>query len=59
MLLEILPPCRRVVRRRRDLHRSGGAASPKQIDIAAALAEWRPSYKRAAVVQPLLAGLGS
>ena len=30
----------------------------KQIDAAAALAEWRPSYKRAAVVQPLLAGVG-
>ena len=30
----------------------------KQIDTAAALAEWRPSYKRAAVVQPLLAGVG-
>ena len=30
----------------------------KQIDIAAALAEWRPSYKRAAVVQPLLAAVG-
>ena len=29
-----------------------------RIDIAAALAEWRPSYKRAAVVQPLLAGFG-
>jgi hypothetical protein len=31
----------------------------KQIDTAAALAEWRPSYKRAAVVQPLLAAVGS
>jgi anthrone oxygenase-like protein len=30
----------------------------KQIDTAAALTEWRPSYKRAAVVQPLLAGVG-
>jgi uncharacterized membrane protein len=30
----------------------------KQIDIVAALKEWRPSYKRAAVVQPLLAGVG-
>ena len=30
----------------------------KQIDIAAALMEWRPSYKRAAVVQPLLAAVG-
>ena len=30
----------------------------KQIDTSAALAEWRPSYKRAAVVQPLLAGVG-
>jgi uncharacterized membrane protein len=30
----------------------------RQIDTAAALAEWRPSYKRAAVVQPLLAGVG-
>ena len=30
----------------------------KQIDIAAALTEWRPSYKRAAVVQPLLATVG-
>ena len=30
----------------------------KQIDTAAALAEWRPSYKRAAVVQPLLAAVG-
>ena len=30
----------------------------KQIDIAAALAEWRPSYKMAAVVQPLLAAVG-
>ncbi len=30
----------------------------KHIDIAAALAEWRPSYKRAAVVQPLLAAVG-
>ncbi len=30
----------------------------KQIDTAAALTEWRPSYKRAAVVQPLLAGIG-
>ncbi len=30
----------------------------KRIDTAAALAEWRPSYKRAAVVQPLLAGVG-
>jgi hypothetical protein len=29
-----------------------------QIDTAAALMEWRPSYKRAAVVQPLLAGVG-
>jgi uncharacterized membrane protein len=30
----------------------------KHIDIAAALTEWRPSYKRAAVVQPLLAAVG-
>ena len=30
----------------------------KQIDTAAALEEWRPSYKRAAVVQPLLAAVG-
>jgi hypothetical protein len=30
----------------------------RQIDTSAALAEWRPSYKRAAVVQPLLAGVG-
>ena len=30
----------------------------KQIDTTAALTEWRPSYKRAAVVQPLLAGIG-
>jgi len=30
----------------------------RQIDTAAALTEWRPSYKRAAVVQPLLAGVG-
>ena len=30
----------------------------KQIDIATALKEWRPSYKRAAVVQPLLAAVG-
>jgi uncharacterized membrane protein len=30
----------------------------KQIDTAAALMEWRPSYKRAAVVQPLLAAVG-
>ncbi len=30
----------------------------KQIDTSAALAQWRPSYKRAAVVQPLLAGVG-
>ena len=30
----------------------------KHIDITAALTEWRPSYKRAAVVQPLLAGVG-
>jgi uncharacterized membrane protein len=30
----------------------------KQIDTAAALAEWRPSYMRA-VVQPLLAAVGS
>jgi uncharacterized membrane protein len=30
----------------------------KQIDTAAALTEWRPSYKRAAIVQPLLAGVG-
>ena len=29
-----------------------------RIDIAAALAEWRPSYKRAAVVQPVLAAVG-
>ena len=27
----------------------------KQVDIAAALKEWRPSYKRAAVVQAFLA----
>src|SRR4028118_457802 len=30
----------------------------RQIDTSAAWAEWRPSYKRAAVVQPLLAGVG-
>ena len=30
----------------------------KHIDIAPALTEWRPSYKRAAVVQPLLAAVG-
>jgi hypothetical protein len=30
----------------------------KRIDTSAALAEWRPSDKRAAVVQPLLAGIG-
>ena len=30
----------------------------KQIDTAAALKEWRPSYKRAAVAQPLLAAVG-
>ncbi len=30
----------------------------KRIDTAAALTEWRPSYKRAAVVQPLLAAVG-
>ena len=30
----------------------------KQIYIATALKEWRPSYKRAAVVQPLLAAVG-
>ena len=30
----------------------------KKIYIAAALTEWRPSYKRAAVVQPLLAAVG-
>ena len=30
----------------------------KQIDTATALTEWRPSYKRAAVVQPLLAAVG-
>jgi uncharacterized membrane protein len=30
----------------------------KQIDTSAALAEWRPSYKRAAVVQPILAAVG-
>ena len=30
----------------------------QQIDTSAALTEWRPSYKRAAVVQPLLAGVG-
>jgi uncharacterized membrane protein len=30
----------------------------KHIDIATALTEWRPSYKRAAVVQPLLAAVG-
>jgi uncharacterized membrane protein len=30
----------------------------KKIDIATALTEWRPSYKRAAVVQPLLAAVG-
>ena len=29
-----------------------------RIDIAAALTEWRPSYKRAAVVQPILAAVG-
>ena len=29
-----------------------------QIDTSATLAEWRPSYKRAAVVQTLLAGVG-
>jgi hypothetical protein len=28
-----------------------------RIDIAAALSEWRPSYKRAAVVQPIAAWL--
>jgi hypothetical protein len=31
----------------------------KQIDTATALKEWRPSYKRAAVVQPTLAAVGS
>jgi hypothetical protein len=30
----------------------------KQIDTAAALKGWRPSYKRAAVVQPILAAIG-
>ena len=30
----------------------------KKIDIAAALTEWWPSYKRAAVVQPILAAIG-
>src|SRR3712207_9153971 len=30
----------------------------KQIDIAPALTEWRPSYKRVAVVQSLLAAVG-
>jgi uncharacterized membrane protein len=30
----------------------------KQIDTATALTEWRPSYKRAAVVQPILAAVG-
>jgi uncharacterized membrane protein len=30
----------------------------KKIDIATALTEWRPSYKRAAVVQPILAAVG-
>ena len=30
----------------------------KQIDTATALTEWRPSYKRAAVVQLLLAAVG-
>ena len=30
----------------------------KQIDTATALKEWRPSYKRAAVVQSLLAAVG-
>ncbi len=30
----------------------------KQLDTATALKEWRPSYKRAAVVQPLLAAVG-
>ncbi|MDQ3923578.1 MAG: DUF1772 domain-containing protein [Actinomycetota bacterium] len=30
----------------------------KKIDIAAALTEWRPSYKRAALVQPILAAVG-
>jgi uncharacterized membrane protein len=30
----------------------------KQIDTASALTEWRPSYKRAAVVQPILAAVG-
>ncbi len=30
----------------------------KQLDTATALTEWRPSYKRAAVVQPLLATVG-
>ncbi len=30
----------------------------KKIDTAAALTEWRPSYKRGAVVQPILAAIG-
>ena len=30
----------------------------KELDTATALKEWRPSYKRAAVVQPLLAAVG-
>ena len=29
-----------------------------RIDTTAALTEWRPSYKRAAVVQPILAAVG-
>ena len=29
-----------------------------RLDIATALKEWRPSYKRAAVVQPILAAVG-
>jgi uncharacterized membrane protein len=29
-----------------------------RIDIDTALSEWRPSYKRAAVVQPILAAVG-
>ena len=30
----------------------------KEIDTVTALKEWRPSYKRAAVVQPILAAVG-
>ena len=35
-----------------------GQPARKQLDTATALAEWRPSYKRAAVVQPVLAAVG-